>query len=680
MSQKKAFVLVCRVVLLLVGALNVHAVTKVGRFAYTVEGGNVVAYAMNSSTGQLSVVQVLPVLNSGWVIVHPSNRFLYVPSGSSSIAGFRIGTNGTLTALAGSPFATSFNSAFIVFTPSGKFGYTETYPGSNVEILSVNTTSGAITSIGSVVPGSRTSDLAMMHKGNFLYTFDNGTSDVSGFAINATTGALTAVPGSPFAAGPGCASGWITPSGKFVYAANFDGTISGYSINATTGTLTQISGSPFPGPTFSGGNLRGTPNGHFLYNGLLNAGGIAAFAIDQSTGALTSVAGSPFAAGTIPTAALVDPSSQFAYVPNYGGQQPLLTFSINSTTGALTQIGSQGLVGAQAAWFSYTSGAALKFSPTFAYVTNLTSGSITELNIAGGGLSVIGTVTDTNGPQVSTSTPNHKFLYTGNINGSISEYSIPATGLLKKVAGSPITGLTDPIGLAIGPFYNALYAEDPTADLTFDYTINPKTGSLTNFFTGPTAGTGPDAIALDPFGAFTLVTNNGSNNIGIGIPGTGFVSTIGTGIAPAAISIDPSNQYVYVANDDGTLWGYSLTLASPYLTPLPGSPWGVGVTPLGIATDLWGRYLYVANAGGTISAFSIDPLSGALTPIGGGVIPGGNPSSLAVSNDAKYLYVTDKGNGVLNSFTINSDGSLSSLGSVVVGTLPTSVTAIGTYK
>ena len=75
-----------------------------------------------------------------------------------------------------------------------------------------------------------------MAKGNFIYVANNGDSAVSGFAVNPTTGALTAVPESPFAAVPGCATVWIHPSGKFLYGENFDGSISAYSINPTTGT------------------------------------------------------------------------------------------------------------------------------------------------------------------------------------------------------------------------------------------------------------------------------------------------------------------------------------------------------------------------------------------------------------------------------------------------------------
>lgn len=98
-------------------------------------------------------------------------------------------------------------------------------------------------------------------------------------------------------------------------------------------------------------------------------------------------------------------------------------------------------------------------------------------------------------------------------------------------------------------------------------------------------------------------------------------------------------------------------------------------------TDPWGNYLYVANSGSnTISAFAIDPLSGALTAISGTFSTAGSPSALAVSNNGSLLYVTNKDIGELQQFTINSDGTLTSAGGGAVGTAPTSVTTIGTYK
>jgi 6-phosphogluconolactonase len=685
MLRKSIFALACFTTLVLFNEVPpAHAVTKVGRYAVAVENGRLVSYAFDPTTGQLRIIQSVAVSTYSGLTVHPNNKFVYVPTGSDSIAGFAIGTTGLLTPLSGSPFPTVYPWQGIVFTPTGKFGYTQSYTNSSGEIFSVNTTTGALTSLGTVALGSLTSDLAITHKGNFIYAANNGSSTISGFAINPTTGALTAVPGSPFSAGPGCATDWVHPSGKFVYCDNFDGSISAYSINPTTGTLTQIAGSPFPGPPYSGNSsLRGTPNGHFLYMGP-STGGVGAFSINQSTGALTAVTGSPFAAGSSTVAALADPSSNFLYVENNSTSEvPLFIFSIDPSTGALTQTGAQGLVGADALWLAFTTGtAAVKYTPTFAYATDSGSKSISELTISSGGLTVTGTLTDSNGPQASVATANGKFLYTGNTNGSISEYKIGTTGALSKIKGSPIKGLTNPTALVFSPYYDWLYAVDPGASLVDVYTSNATTGALT-FFTSTGDSNNPQAAAFDPFGDFSLTVETATDDVLIGIPLVGSVGTVGTGLSPVAITIDPSSQFVYVANNgDNTVSAYSLTLASPYLTPI-GSPIAAGSAPSAVLAEPYGRYLYVANSGdNTISAYGINALSGALTSISGSFSTVTGPAALGVSNDGKYLYVTGKAAGELQQFTINADGTLTNAGGTGLGTATgaTSITTIGTYK
>ncbi len=685
MLRRSIFALAYLMTLMLFAeVLPAHAVTKVGRYAVALENGRLSTYAFDPTTGQLRIIQSVAANAYSLLTIHPNSKFVYVPTGSNSIAGFAIGATGLLTPLSGSPFPTAGVWQGIFFTPTGKFGYTQSYASSVGEIFSVNTTTGALTSLGTVALGSGASDLAITAKGNFIYAANNNGSTISGFAINPTTGALTAVPGSPFAAGPSCATDWVHPSGKFLYGENFDGSISAYSINQKTGALTPLAGSPFPGPPYSGNsNMRGTPNGHFLYVGP-TTGGVGAFSINQSTGALTPVAGSPFAAGSNTFVAVADPSSNFLYVENNStSEAPLFIFSIDPTTGALTQSGAQGLVGAYALWLGFTTGtAAVKYTPTFAYATDSGSKSISELTISSGGLTVNRTLTDSNGPQASATTANGKFLYTGNANGSISEYKIAGTGALTKIKGSPITGLTNPTALVFSPYYDWLYAVDPAGSLVDVYTSNATTGVLT-FFTSTGDSNNPQAAAFDPFGDFSLTVETATDDVLIGIPLTGSVGTIATGLSPVAITIDPTSQFVYVANSgDNTVSAYTLSLVSPYMAQI-GSAVAAGTTPSAVLAEPYGRYLYVANSGdNTISAYGINALSGALTAISGSFSTVTGPSALGVSNDGNYLYVTGQTAGELQQFTINADGTLTNAGGTGLGTATgaTSITTVGSYK
>jgi len=86
--------------------------------------------------------------------------------------------------------------------PSGRFAYVSA--GSNPGTLlaySIDQTTGALTSIGSVPLGTTPFGMAIDPTGRFVYVANRNSHNVSAYAINPRTGALTAVPGQPFSVG-----------------------------------------------------------------------------------------------------------------------------------------------------------------------------------------------------------------------------------------------------------------------------------------------------------------------------------------------------------------------------------------------------------------------------------------------------------------------------------------------
>jgi uncharacterized repeat protein (TIGR01451 family) len=195
-----------------------------------------------------------------------SSTFVYVnnnPDGANSISAFCVNSDGTLTAIAGSPFATGGSGS-----SAGFF---------------------AATSIAATIVG------------NFLYASDGATGDVAGFSIDTSTGVLAAVPNSPVvynsepADNAVKASLAVTPADNFLYVGDPNtSNIWAYAI-AANGSLSPVSGSPFtsPGPP-DGMNV--TLDGKFLMIALPSTGEVAVFSIGPA-GALTALSGSPFAAG-----------------------------------------------------------------------------------------------------------------------------------------------------------------------------------------------------------------------------------------------------------------------------------------------------------------------------------------------------------------------------------------------
>lgn len=207
---------------------------------------------------------LLALLPAGLAAQHYvyTNNDLY---SGNSISAFSVDTNGSLSPVPGSPFATG---------GQGIYGYPYAHSiYSPNRIIVVN---------------------------NFLYASNSASNNVSAFTIDTATGVLTAVRANPFptnayddAYNSGISLA-ATPDGKFLYAGStgFGGQITIFSMDPTTGALTMVGASPVAagGPVYS---LKVSPDGKFLAVALYQTHQIAVFAI-QTNGTLQAVANSPF--------------------------------------------------------------------------------------------------------------------------------------------------------------------------------------------------------------------------------------------------------------------------------------------------------------------------------------------------------------------------------------------------
>ena len=173
----------------------------------------------------------------GSMTVDPSGKFVYVANpgdpwspdyGSVSMYSINA-TTGALTytgMLSGNCPGLCFPSSVAV-DPSGKFAYVASggagFPF-NVEMYTINGTTGALTSIGTIAAGRDPVSVAVDPAGKFAYVVTaNVTARIAGnvsmYAINATTGALTSI--GTIAAGTDPVSVAVDPSGKFAYVNEF---------------------------------------------------------------------------------------------------------------------------------------------------------------------------------------------------------------------------------------------------------------------------------------------------------------------------------------------------------------------------------------------------------------------------------------------------------------------------
>ena len=161
--------------------------------------------------------------------------------------------------------------------------------------------------------------------------------------------------------------------------------------------------------------------------------------------------------------------------------------------------------------------------------------------------------------------------------------------------------------------------------------------------------------------AFARNTNTGTLS---------FISkrTAGSSQGPVGIAVKPQNDVVYVANaSDGRLYPFQIVQSGGGtpgdLTALTSI--SSGVTPQMVAIDTTGQFVYVTNSGSrTISEFSINS-DGTLTSLGVVSGFGGRPFGITVNPNGSFLYVDDATVGVLYTYSIASNGVLQQVGSPV---------------
>ena len=187
------------------------AIDPTGHFAYSANFGSndVSIFSIDSQTGALTQVG-LPVPTGGTlplsITVDPWGQFVYTANtGSSNVSAFAINFDGSLHAVAGSPFAAGDFTSGVAASTNGKF---------------------VIVSAGA---------------GAFVYGIDNA-------------GALTLEVGSPVAAGLGPNGVSIDPTDNFVYIVNAgDSNVSAFRFNDNNGNLNPTTKSPFPAGSFASG-------------------------------------------------------------------------------------------------------------------------------------------------------------------------------------------------------------------------------------------------------------------------------------------------------------------------------------------------------------------------------------------------------------------------------------------
>ena len=159
------------------------------------------------------------------------------------VFGFAVNSDGTLTALSGSPYAAGSHPSGLAIDPSGAHLYVTDFARADVLAFQVN--AGVLTPLGSgpFASGSGPSGIVVDSSGKFAYVSNSQDSNVLAYSIS--NGALTSM--GNFSTGIQPVAIAIDPSlNQYLYTANFLGnTVSGFQLNANDGSLLNALNSPY---------------------------------------------------------------------------------------------------------------------------------------------------------------------------------------------------------------------------------------------------------------------------------------------------------------------------------------------------------------------------------------------------------------------------------------------------
>ena len=320
--------------------------------------GSVSAFTINAN-GSLSAlggpVSTGGTLTEGLAMTPDADNLYVANFTTNNVSGFNVAANGALSAVA-PPFGTGFaNPLHVLPDPDGGhlFAGNHTAAASAIAVSTINA-NGSLTNIAGspfAAPATRIDPFggSVAPDGDHLYVPNENNNPagapetVTAYSI-AANGAATpiqtvgsgtlAVQSNPFGSA-------ITPDGNFLYVSNpndgANGTISGFSVGAN-GMLTVLPGlqalnaAPGNHPL----NMAISPDGEHLYAATQVSSTINAYNIAAS-GALSPIAGQPFGTdGTIGKALAITPDGQHLYVSNNGSGN-ISGFNV-AASGALTLI------------------------------------------------------------------------------------------------------------------------------------------------------------------------------------------------------------------------------------------------------------------------------------------------------------------------------------------------------
>ncbi len=313
-----------------------------------------------------------------------------------------------------------------------------------------------------------------------------------------------------------------------------------------------------------------------------------------------------------------------------------------------------------------------------AYITTASNLYGFSISASNGGLSSVSTPTGAPGGTAVTSNTQKDLLYTLTSSGQIFGYSVnTSSGSLTAIAGSPWGGA----GVGVAFLTVDAAGQYLFVPATQDFNVVPYTiassGALTIGLEVSTPAA-PLTATIDPQGHFLYVPMGSTGTELYKITG-GALGDLGTipplgATKPQYVAITPSDTFAYISDGVTGVAGYSVSATTGALTALPGAPFTAGPGPSAMAMTPNGKFLYVATSVAVVQ-FAINS-DGSLTSIGSPVTFNSPPLVLNIDTTGTYLYVLNLNSSIVSIYQINAASGVLAIGPTV--NLPAAPTGIAT--
>lgn len=292
--------------------------------------------------------------------------------------------------------------------------------------------------------------------------------------------------------------------------------------------------------------------------------------INNSTGALTTVTSAAPGGSTADIGS--DSQGRYLYVPN--GATGVHAFSINKSTGALATLPLSPYT------FTPIGGdqsdkIIVDLADRFIYMTDVNSANFYRgvLNAATGLVSGYTAVTHgtTLQPQIH---PGGGYIYVSQAT-NILAYSLPSSGAMVTVPGSPFATVQQPTSAVFTPDGKYLYVGRGIANDMMRFNVDTTTGALSNSTT-MAGGISSARIAMRPDGKFLFASDMAGANIrAYPVDSAGDLGTPVTSVLSGTISriaVTPNSRYFIAVDTTTGATHVAQFLASGALSPVAGSP------------------------------------------------------------------------------------------------------------